>query len=220
MSAPENPEAAFIAKITASTTHEIRNVLAIVKESAGLVEDVVHSLGPRGLPNQDKLLRAVGRIDAQVSRGAELMSNLNRLAHCLDRAQDRIDLNQEVQQAALLCQRFASRRKQLLQVQPGGQELPVSVNPLRLQMALFTAVECCIDQLPEASTVTVRMGHQGDRPTVEFIGETGEGSALPSPTEAPGWSRLAELLGGIRASVEAFDTEYRFLIVLPLAGAA
>ena len=72
MSTPENPEAAFMAKITASTTHEIRNVLAIVKESAGLVEDVIHSLAPRGLPNQDKLLRAVGRIDAQVSRGAEL----------------------------------------------------------------------------------------------------------------------------------------------------
>ena len=123
------------------------------------------------------------------------------MAHSLDRAKDRIDLNQEVQQAALLCQRFASQRKHLLQAPVGGQELPVVVNPLRLQMALFTAVECCVDQLPEASTVTLRTGHQGDRPSVEFTGEAREEPALPSPTEAPGWSQLEELVAGVRASV-------------------
>jgi len=220
MSTPENPEAAFIAKITASTTHEIRNVLAIIKESAGLIEDVIHSLAQPGLPNQDKLLRAVGRIDAQVGRGAQLISNLNRLAHTLDRAQDTIDLNQEVQQVALLCQRFASQKKHLLQVRLEEQQLPVVVDPLRLQMALFTAVECCVNQLPEASTVTIRTGRQGDRPSVEFVGEVGEEAALPSPSEAPGWSHLVELLKGIRASVEASNTEYRFVTVFPLATVA
>ncbi|MCP3901564.1 MAG: sensor histidine kinase, partial [Desulfobacteraceae bacterium] len=32
-------KAAFFGKITASITHEIQNVLAIIKENAGLMED-------------------------------------------------------------------------------------------------------------------------------------------------------------------------------------
>lgn len=37
MKASQHPEAAFLAAMTASATHEVRNVLAIIKESAGLV---------------------------------------------------------------------------------------------------------------------------------------------------------------------------------------
>ena len=78
MGVPEDRDAAFVAKITAGATHEIRNVLAIIKESAGLVTDVIHSLGGRPLSNPDKVVRAVGRIDAQVSRGAALLAEARR----------------------------------------------------------------------------------------------------------------------------------------------
>ena len=43
MSTTENREAAFIGLITAGATHELRNVLAIVKESTGLIADIVDS---------------------------------------------------------------------------------------------------------------------------------------------------------------------------------
>jgi hypothetical protein len=35
----ENRKAAFMGRITAGVTHEMKNVLAIIKESAGLMED-------------------------------------------------------------------------------------------------------------------------------------------------------------------------------------
>ncbi len=219
MSAPENREAAFLAKITASATHEIRNVLAIVKESAGLIQDVIHSWGQSGVPNQDKVLRSLGRIDAQVTRGADLLSNLNRFAHSLDRAQEETDLSLEAQQVALLSQRFARKKRHLVQVRPADQRLPVALKPLELQMALFAAVECCLDQLPEASTVTLHPAREGDRASVEFIGEAGEKALLPAPAAADGWGRLVKLLDDFGASVETSDTAYRFRIVLPSVGA-
>jgi C4-dicarboxylate-specific signal transduction histidine kinase len=215
----ENREAAFIARITASTTHEIRNVLAIVKESAGLIEDMVRAFDERRPLDREKLIRAVGRIDAQIGRGAEVLSNLNRLAHSLDQAQSRVDLNQEVQRVAFLCQRFARQGRHSVEVRPGDRELPVVVNALQLQMALFTAVECCLDQLPEPGTVTIHPGRQGDRPAVEFVGEVGEKVVAGPPTDAAGWGKLAELLDSLGASVEATDTACRFSVLLTVGGA-
>ena len=53
------------------------DVLAIIKESAGLIEDMVHVFGKKGTLDPEKVYRAVDRIDGQVKRGADLL--LDRL---------------------------------------------------------------------------------------------------------------------------------------------
>jgi hypothetical protein len=215
MSVPQNPEAAFIAEITAGATHEMRNVLAIVKESAGLIDDLVRAFDQRGSLDQEKLQRAVGRIDAQVTRGAELLSHLNRFTHSLDHASDTLDLEQEVRQVAFLCQRRAKRRRQQLQVQPGDQNPVAVTNPFPLQQAMFTAVDCCMQQLPEGSTIAIGTGRTDGRPSVEFTGDAGNESP-PSPTEAEKWDRLAELLDDLGASLETTSAAYGFRVVFPV----
>ncbi|MBW1686758.1 MAG: hypothetical protein JRS35_17035 [Deltaproteobacteria bacterium] len=220
MSTPEDRDAAFVAEVTAGTTHEIRNILAIVKESAGLIEDLIHAFNKRGSLDQEKLIRSLGRIDAQVARGAELLSNLNRFAHSLDHAQDTIDVTREIQQVASLCQFRARQRRHLLDVQPGGQNLTAVVDPFRFQMSLFAAVGCCLEQLPEGSTVSISTDRKDDRPTVEFTGHGGDDAMLPTPTEAIGWSRLLEFAAGFGASVEVAESAYGFRIRLPAADAS
>lgn len=49
MKSSKYPEAAFLSAMTASATHEVRNVLAIIKESAGLVDDLIQVYGTREL---------------------------------------------------------------------------------------------------------------------------------------------------------------------------
>jgi len=220
MSRPEDRDAAFVAEVTAGTTHEIRNILAIVKESAGLIEDLINAFNKRGSLDQEKLMRSLGRIDAQVARGTELLSNLSRFAHSLDDTQDAIDVTREIQQVASLCQFRARRRRHLLQVEPGGQNPKVVANPFRFQMSLFAAVGCCLEQLPEGSTVSISTGRKDDRPTVEFTSQGGHEATLPTPTEAIGWSRLVELADGLGASVEVTESTYGFRISLPAADAS
>jgi C4-dicarboxylate-specific signal transduction histidine kinase len=219
MSRSEDRAAAFVAEVTAGTTHEIRNILAIVKESAGLIEDLIYAFNKRGSLDQDKLTRSLGRIDAGVARGTEILANLNRFAHSLDHAQDAIDITREIQQVVSLCQFRARRRRHVLQVQPGDQNLTVVVDPFRLQMSLFAAVRCCLEQLPEGSTVSISTNRKDDRPTVEFTGHGGEEAVLPSPAEATGWSPLVELADGLGASVEVAESAYGFRIRLSAASA-
>jgi C4-dicarboxylate-specific signal transduction histidine kinase len=220
MGVPEDRDAAFVAKITANATHEIRNVLAIIKESAGLITDVIHSQGGRALSNADKVERALERIDAQVGRGAAFLENLNRFSHCLDRAQDEIDLNQEAQQTAFLCQRLVRRGRHEIQVQTADGAVPTGVNPLWLQIALYTAAECCLDQLPEAGVLTIRTTRREDRPSLELVAESEQEASPPLATGTESWGQLLELLGRLGASIEASDTERRLTISLPSPGAA
>jgi len=202
MSEHKNREAEFLAKVTTGTTHEIRNVLAIIKESAGLMEDMV-AAAERGRTLQpDRLSRSIDRIAAQVERGAELMTALNRFAHGLDHAQEQIDLHREAEQVALMCGRKARRKNQEVEVKEDERGVSFAANRLRFEMALFTGVECCLEQLPEHGTVIMHSGRYGGAPALEFRCEFGEGGAAPPPEDASSWQLLLEVLDMLGATVE------------------
>ena len=218
MTRSDHEDAAFVAAITASTTHEIRNVLAIVKESAGLIADMVDVCDQGGRLDRDRFMRVVSRIDTQVNRGSELITSLNRFAHSLDEIEGAIDLNGEVEQVAFLSQRFVRQRNQSVEVAAPDGGPQVSVSPFRLQMALFAAVECSSDQLSDGGSLVLRAGiHQG-HPAVEVTG-TVEGTATPvaSPA-APAWPRLEQLVEDLAGSLAVEEDGHRLWITLP-AGA-
>jgi C4-dicarboxylate-specific signal transduction histidine kinase len=212
MESSKYPEAAFLAAMTASATHEVRNVLAIIKESAGLVNDLMEVYGARGSLDPEKVQRALERIRVQVRRGADHLTHLNRLAHTLDQDLSIVDLNEEVQQLAFLSQRFARQKGQEVEVEPGTVDRELVLNALRLHMALFAAMECCLEELPDGSTVRVGAHDEGEAAVAEFRG-VGEGLD-PEPASAwPGWQQLQELAGSLGAELERCVSGYgiRFL---------
>lgn len=192
MSNSDNKEARFLAKITTGSTHEIRNVLAIIQESSGLIEDMIRAYEQSGSLQPERVIRSVDRIGAQVRRGAELMSTLNRFAHSLDHNQDQIDLNQEAVQVALLCSRLAKQKGHQIEVQREEEDIPFTVNRLQLQMALFAGLECCLEQLPEPGTVVMHCSRPGGVPAVDYIADAGGGAATPTLTEGSSWDLVVE----------------------------
>jgi len=215
MNVSDSREAAFVARVTASTTHEMRNVLAIVKESAGLIEDMVHAYAKRGALNEERLLRAVGRIDAQVARGAEIVAHLNRFAHSLDHTRERIDLDGVVRQVAFLGERFARQGTHKIEVRPGNAGLAVEASALLLQMALFAGIECCLNGLSEPATAVLRVGLTDGSPSIEFASEVGGRVAAGAAGAASGWGQLVELVGELGASLVADDAKRRFRLTFP-----
>jgi C4-dicarboxylate-specific signal transduction histidine kinase len=211
MSAVDTDGAAFIARVTASATHEIRNVLAIVRESAGLIDDLVRSSPGGDAPIRERMVRALERVDAQVARGAEIVATLNRFAHGLERTEGTLDLAEEVPHAVCLCRRSAAQRRHTLEARPGDAALPVRVAALPLQMALEAAFGCCLDRLPAPGTVSVRAVRAGDGAAVECAAEAGAAAVAPQPATTEGWRRLATLAEAAGASVEADACGVRLL---------
>ena len=123
-------EVAFLGRITAAFTHEMKNVLAIIKESAGLMEDLLALTPGPAFPHRDRFARSLTTIQAQTKRGVELSNRLNRLAHSSDKEVARVDLNDILEQVIILSERFARLKGVSLQLYPHGEALSVVVSPV------------------------------------------------------------------------------------------
>jgi len=215
MDSTGNREAVFLGRVTASTTHEFRNVLAIVKESAGLIEDLVAS-GASDRPQlAERIARAVDRIDTQVGRGADLLTHLNRFAHSIDPVRDGTDLDQTVNQIVFLSQRLARRGRHELTVESGAGNQTVGSDSLGLQMAVYFAVECCLETVPEGGRVSVSTARTGERAAVTFTRTAADEAPLPSPETADRWSDLTSICSDLQASVDSDDSGRSFTLSFP-----
>lgn len=184
--------AAFLARLTAGATHEIRNVLAIVKESAGLVQDLVDA--GTGASRGDKVGWALERIQLQVTRGTELSTALNRVMHGLDHETEMVELAEAVQHAGLLSRRFAHQNRRKLELEPGPDGVTVTTNALDLYMALVATLEWCLARVPEGETVVVGP-EQRDGAAVRFrAAGSGFGEVAIEADEPP--ARAAARVGG------------------------
>jgi len=90
--ATETKEAAFMGRITAGVTHEMKNVLAIIKESAGLMEDLLALSKDASFPHREKFSSVLSKIRNQVARGVDISTRLNAFAHSPDRRPADVDL--------------------------------------------------------------------------------------------------------------------------------
>jgi C4-dicarboxylate-specific signal transduction histidine kinase len=155
----ESEKAAFMGKIAAGLAHEIKNVLAIIRESAGLVEDLA-AIG-KSAPGDEKCVRALARVAEQVKRGVDIASTLNTFAHLPDHALDRVDLRAAAQQAVTLSARFARLKGISLDTAVCDTPVMARTDPLALQALLFLAVDAVMNGIETGDTLTLSVESGG-----------------------------------------------------------
>jgi len=161
-------EVAFLGRITAAFTHEMKNVLAIIKESAGLMEDLFFLSQETPFPHKDRLLRCLATIQAQTKRGVELSGRLNRFAHSPDEELATVELNGVLEQIVFLSERFARLKGIALSLNPHEAALNVLAPPVRLQMILFECLECCWGSTGPGGKIRVSVAPKGKEAVVSF----------------------------------------------------
>ena len=200
MTSTASDHARFMGKVAAGATHELRNVLAIIKESAGLIEDVLAMAAERGAPpDPDKLRRASGRIDAQVRRGSDLITALNRFAHCPDEGRAEVDLAAAAALAAALSDRFVRQKGHRIEVAEADRPVVATTSPLGLQLALFTMIDWIGRAGPPGSQISVAARLVGELPGVEVECRDDGDDPTADPAQAESRAELetmADELGG------------------------
>ncbi|QJB56055.1 sensor histidine kinase [Pseudodesulfovibrio sp. zrk46] len=143
----------FFGKVSASVSHEIKNVFAVINEAAGLLGDLT-LMAERGMElDPERLKRVASSIQGQVQRGDTIVKNMNRLAHSTDEADLEVELPQMVELAVALCTRMADMRQMHLSI---GECVPtrVVVSPFALIQLLHTATAQALDKMsPQATLV-------------------------------------------------------------------
>ena len=158
MSGVNGKDVQFFGKITASMTHEFKNVLAIIKESAGLMEDITKIAPLSDSKHQEKFDNALATVKNQLNRGMELSTVFNRFAHSPDKPQTEINLKDLAERVVTLSERLARLKHITLTAAPedkADKTLNITGNPVWAQMAVYQAIECCLNQLPPECEITL-----------------------------------------------------------------
>jgi C4-dicarboxylate-specific signal transduction histidine kinase len=146
-------EARFMGRITAGMTHEIRNVLAVMRESAGLMEDIMSLPDARSFPHRERFCRALAVIQQQVERAVELVGRLNRFAHSMDEIRATVDLGELLEQLSALLARQARNRRVQLKVKVQGEGIRVITDPFALSMLVCCCIEHCLEGLGQEAVL-------------------------------------------------------------------
>ena len=160
-------ELRFFGDITASLSHEINNVMAIIGELSGLMDDLL-LMAEQGRPvNMEKLKNLSGRIEQQVKKGEGLIKRLNRFAHSVDEPLKEFDLRTLMEEIIALAQRFAFLKRVSLETEFTGEDLTVRSDPFKLQQAIFMCMELALAGKNKDESILVKINQDRAGATIE-----------------------------------------------------
>ena len=185
----------FFGKMIASISHEIKNVLAIINENSGLLEDLAF-MAEQGASIESQRLKNMSQVvSRQVSRADAIIKNMNRLAHSVDESIKIIDLNDLLELLLDLSSRFVSMRG--VAVQPKLEESPVKVKTASFFLInlLWLCLDFAMDAAGEAKVVKLNTQKTEAGACVFFKGLGGLAGASLKRFPAEPEKSLCDLLG-------------------------
>jgi len=158
----------FFGKMSASISHEIKNVMAIVNENAGLLEDFT-VMAEKGLPiDPQRLKTRAGMIMKQIRRGDEIIKGMNRFAHSVDDPLRQVDLHETLSLMVALSSRFATMRGVTLELEPPLAPVPVFTNPFFLENVIWLCLDFAMGSTGTGRTVGLRAEKTDTGATIQF----------------------------------------------------
>jgi signal transduction histidine kinase len=211
-------EVAFFGRITAGITHEIKNVLAIIQESSGLMEDVLEVTEDSEFAYKDKFIKSLDRIRRQIQRGIDITTCLNRFAHSPDRTPVSLDLNETAHQMVLLASRFARLKNVVLETSPSDPPIVIKSDPVSLEMALFESIEILLKTVDAGGKITLSPRKVQDRCVLGI----GYEKAVPAKEDFPSqisssdqWASLQQTMTHLKGAAKTFGPAPEILLYLP-----
>jgi light-regulated signal transduction histidine kinase (bacteriophytochrome) len=178
----------FFGKLSAAVSHDLKNVLAVINEKAGLLEDFCH-MARRGMAiDIDRIDAVTAQVKGQVARADEIIRCFNRFAHSADAPVAPIDLVASLNTLIQLAQRPLASLGVTVAVQPSDAPVMITTRPLVAQGLIWAGIQRaahCGDQ--KEMTVAAERCDQGARVLIGPCGkfpDAGESEALRTATEA------------------------------------
>jgi len=88
----ENEDLAFFGKVNASISHELKNILAIISEAAGLLNDLTEIAGKGGNFDIAMIQTCSKDIVEEIQRGFATINQMNTFSHSTDVPLKRVNL--------------------------------------------------------------------------------------------------------------------------------
>lgn len=199
----------FFGRISASVSHEIKNVFAVINEAAGLIKDFT-LMAERGMPIQpERLETAANTIQGQIRRGDSIVKNMNAFSHSADESIRETDVVEVLELTVALTTRLADMKQIKLSVD-GCEPASMLASPFDLMRLLHSSLAAALDSMQAGDTLAV-----GVKPSDSGVSFSlsSLGKDAPLTNDEP-FSSLAQAMGA-RVSVD--ETNRATVLLLPAA---
>jgi C4-dicarboxylate-specific signal transduction histidine kinase len=194
---PENPSATglqFFGKISASISHELKNVLAIINENAGLLEDLT-LMADRGVPLDPARLNAMAEgVKKQIGRADAIIGNMNRFSHSADQTITTVDLAQTIELAIAVTARFAAMQGIKIDLQLPDNPVALQTAPFFLINLVWLCLEFAMSAGGDEKQIEVAAEAAQDGVRIRFGGLGGLSQALLDAFPSDREQHLLEML--------------------------
>ena len=145
----------FFGKVSASIAHEMKNVLAILNENAGLLEDLTCAARKGSPIDPERLNRMAGNFSKQIHRADAILRNMSCFAHSVDQFNAQVDLHELARLVANLAGRPAAMRKVNLETAQPPEPVHLTTNPFLLENLVWLCLEYAVSVTSAGQTLTL-----------------------------------------------------------------
>lgn len=189
----------FFGQVSASIAHEIKNVLAIINENAGLLEDLTFAAKRGTAIDPERLNKACQQFSKQIERADGIMKNMSSFAHSVDSFVADVNLHEVANLVANLAGRKAAMRKLTIAVEAPKAPVIFSGNPFLLQNLLWLCLEFAIGATDAGVTLRLIAEKEDSKVSLRIGGISGLGGDFATRMPAGHEDLLAAL--GAKLSV-------------------
>ena len=146
----------MIGKILANFSHEVKNHLALIKESSGLIGDIIGSKQPATVKDCQKSMDILYSCTKQIGKTSELCNILNRFAHRMDCPLSTFSVNESLEELVILLQKIASQKAINLEKDFQGAIPAIYGDSTLFQLIVFCSIEEILGRYDQNGVITVK----------------------------------------------------------------
>lgn len=202
----------FFGKMGANITHEMRNVLSIIGENAGLMEDLIAVAGRKG-PDCDRLEKVASSIIRNVQKGTEVMQRFSRFAHAADEQVTPFDLTSLTENIAALARKPVTQAGCSLDIEIPNKPIPIMANSFRMQYAIYFSIQLIseISDSEKDKSVRVKLEKQGQVAVVSIIGYAASHGEISNRI-----SSISAIMDEMKGSIQTSFTDGMLSLILSI----
>lgn len=146
----------FFGRVNASISHELKNIMAIISETAGLMNDLME-MAAKGKPmDPETVMSCSTDIIEEIQRGFAVIRKMNRFSHSVDETVKSVDIGEAVELTAQLTG-FLSFAGQVRIDAENAAGATVETAPFRLHHLIYLALVAAFRSAGPDGEVHVRV---------------------------------------------------------------
>ena len=156
-------------RLMAGFSHDMKNHLGIIRESNGLMDDII-AMGGCGEDelSVERLRKSISAIERRVVIAANMFHHLSGFSHRPDTPYSSFNINDLVTEECVLLERFSRLRQIDVSLELGEGLAAVYNDPALLQHIIYRVYILCLDQLDSGHNLIIITGQNEKNVEITF----------------------------------------------------